>query len=53
MEPERDFAESDQGAAIMLAGGGDDCWRGGLAQIVLRKFAMSELRKFASSESRK
>src|SRR4029077_13187834 len=44
VEPERDFAESDQGAAIMLAGGGDGCWRGGLAQIVLRKFAMSELR---------
>jgi len=67
MEPERDFAESDQGAAIILAGGGNDCRGGGLAQIELsrlsaqvgkaardsRKFAASGLRKFAMSELRK
>ncbi len=67
VEPKRDFAESDQGAVIMLAGSGDDCRSCRLALVELsrlaarevraasesRKFAMSELSKFAVSESEK
>jgi hypothetical protein len=63
VEPQRDIAEPDPRAAIMLAGGSDGRRSRGFAasellnsafgRIEMRKFAVSELRKFAISESRK
>jgi hypothetical protein len=59
VELQRDFAESDQGAAIMLAGSGDDRRGCSLAQFEMIRLAarkvlmVSESMKFASSESEK